>query len=100
MDPVFQYQFRLILIGDSTVGKSSMLKFFTDGKFTMVSIFNFFRVFQVIVLVRGIHGNLFVCELFLLLSHFKWLWLPATYQQVVSAWNQYRENNFSTESSR
>ncbi|CAG5124914.1 unnamed protein product [Candidula unifasciata] len=32
-DPMFEYQFRLILIGDSTVGKSSLLKYFTDGKF-------------------------------------------------------------------
>ena len=33
VDPIFDYQFRLILIGDSTVGKSSLLKYFTDGKF-------------------------------------------------------------------
>ncbi|BFZ09451.1 hypothetical protein BsWGS_12490 [Bradybaena similaris] len=32
-DPIFEYQFRLILIGDSTVGKSSLLRYFTDGKF-------------------------------------------------------------------
>lgn len=31
MDPLYQYQFRLILIGDSTVGKSSLLKYFTEG---------------------------------------------------------------------
>jgi GTPase SAR1 family protein len=31
MDPMYQYQFRLILIGDSTVGKSSLLKYFTEG---------------------------------------------------------------------
>lgn len=37
VDPIFDYQFRLILIGDSVVGKSSLLKFFTDGKFTEVS---------------------------------------------------------------
>jgi len=36
-DPSFQYQFRLILIGDTTVGKSSLLKYFTDGKFFEVS---------------------------------------------------------------
>jgi GTPase SAR1 family protein len=38
VDPIFDYQFRLILIGDSTVGKSSLLKYFTDGKFAEVSI--------------------------------------------------------------
>jgi Ras-related protein Rab-39B len=37
VDPIFDYQFRLILIGDSTVGKSSLLKSFTDGKFAEVS---------------------------------------------------------------
>jgi GTPase SAR1 and related small G proteins len=37
VDPLFDYQFRLILIGDSTVGKSSLLKYFTDGKFAEVS---------------------------------------------------------------
>ena len=36
VEPIFDYQFRLILIGDSTVGKSSLLKYFTDGKFTEV----------------------------------------------------------------
>uniref|UniRef100_A0A9J2Q8D3 Uncharacterized protein n=1 Tax=Ascaris lumbricoides TaxID=6252 RepID=A0A9J2Q8D3_ASCLU len=30
--PMFHYQYRLILIGDSTVGKSSLLKYFTEGK--------------------------------------------------------------------
>lgn len=38
VDPIFDYQFRLILIGDSTVGKSSLLKYFTDGKFAEVSL--------------------------------------------------------------
>lgn len=37
----FDYQFRLILIGDSTVGKSSLLKYFTDGKFAEVIILTF-----------------------------------------------------------
>lgn len=37
VEPLFEYQFRLILIGDSTVGKSSLLKYFTDGKFAEVS---------------------------------------------------------------
>ncbi|KAK7605299.1 hypothetical protein V9T40_007157 [Parthenolecanium corni] len=37
VEPYFDYQFRLILIGDSTVGKSSLLKSFTDGKFAEVS---------------------------------------------------------------
>ncbi|XP_060607393.1 ras-related protein Rab-39B-like [Ruditapes philippinarum] len=34
VEPIFDFQFRLILIGDSTVGKSSLLKYFTDGKFS------------------------------------------------------------------
>lgn len=38
VEPIFDYQFRLILIGDSTVGKSSLLKYFTDGKFAEVFI--------------------------------------------------------------
>jgi len=37
MEIPFCYQFRLILIGDSTVGKSSLLKSFTDSKFCEVS---------------------------------------------------------------
>ncbi len=37
VDPIFDYQFRLILIGDSTVGKSSLLRHFTDGTFAEVS---------------------------------------------------------------
>lgn len=37
MEIIFDYQFRLILIGDSTVGKSSLLKMYTDGKFAEVS---------------------------------------------------------------
>ncbi|XP_063225645.1 ras-related protein Rab-39B [Bacillus rossius redtenbacheri] len=37
VEPIFDYQFRLILIGDSTVGKSSLLKYFTDGKFAELS---------------------------------------------------------------
>lgn len=37
VEPIFDYQFRLILIGDSTVGKSSLLKYFTDGKFAEVN---------------------------------------------------------------
>ncbi|XP_014677168.1 PREDICTED: ras-related protein Rab-39B-like [Priapulus caudatus] len=34
VDPIFDYQFRLILLGDSTVGKSSLLKYFCEGKFS------------------------------------------------------------------
>lgn len=34
LEPPFHYQFRLILIGDSTVGKSTLLRVFTDGRFT------------------------------------------------------------------
>lgn len=37
VDAIFSYQFRLILVGDSTVGKSSLLRAFTDGKFTETS---------------------------------------------------------------
>lgn len=37
VEPIFDYQFRLILIGDSTVGKSSLLKSFTEGKFAEIS---------------------------------------------------------------
>lgn len=40
VEPIFDYQFRLILIGDSTVGKSSLLKYFTDGKFAEVKDFS------------------------------------------------------------
>ena len=34
---IWEYQFRLILVGDSTVGKSSLLRRFCDGKFVEVS---------------------------------------------------------------
>lgn len=40
VEPIFDYQFRLILIGDSTVGKSSLLKYFTDGRFAEVNVIN------------------------------------------------------------
>ena len=30
---MYAYQFRLIVVGDSTVGKSSLLRAFCDGKF-------------------------------------------------------------------
>ncbi|CAG9536782.1 unnamed protein product [Cercopithifilaria johnstoni] len=30
--PMYRYQFRVIMIGDSTVGKSSLLRYFTEGK--------------------------------------------------------------------
>ncbi|CAF0830533.1 unnamed protein product [Brachionus calyciflorus] len=30
---MYTYQFRLIVVGDSTVGKSSLLRYFCDGKF-------------------------------------------------------------------
>lgn len=34
MDPsLWQYQFRIIMLGDSTVGKSSLLKRFTEDQF-------------------------------------------------------------------
>ncbi|KAG2460925.1 RB39A protein, partial [Polypterus senegalus] len=37
MDMLWQYQFRIILLGDSTVGKSSLLKRFTDGLYSDVA---------------------------------------------------------------
>ncbi|XP_077404003.1 ras-related protein Rab-42a [Vanacampus margaritifer] len=37
MDILWQYQFRIILLGDSTVGKSSLLKRFTDGVYSDVA---------------------------------------------------------------
>ncbi|XP_018603350.1 ras-related protein Rab-42a [Scleropages formosus] len=37
MDTLWQYQFRIILLGDSTVGKSSLLKRFTDGVYSDVA---------------------------------------------------------------
>lgn len=36
VEPIFDYQFRLIVVGDSTVGKTALLRAFTDGKFTQV----------------------------------------------------------------
>jgi GTPase SAR1 family protein len=30
--PLYHYQYRIILIGDSTVGKSSLLRFFSDNR--------------------------------------------------------------------
>ncbi|VDO40455.1 unnamed protein product [Haemonchus placei] len=35
--PLFHYQFRVILIGDSSVGKSSLLRYFTEGKIAEIS---------------------------------------------------------------
>jgi len=37
VEPIFDYQFRMILIGDSTVGKSSLLRYFTIGQFSEIS---------------------------------------------------------------
>ncbi|CAH8596842.1 unnamed protein product [Schistosoma curassoni] len=37
MLPYFDYQFRVIIIGDSMVGKSSLMKSFVEGNFTPVS---------------------------------------------------------------
>ena len=36
-EPNYFYQFRVILIGDSTVGKSSLLRQFTEGHFVQTS---------------------------------------------------------------
>lgn len=49
VEPIFDYQFRLILIGDSTVGKSSLLKYFTDGKFAEVSGLYYILYYVIIV---------------------------------------------------
>lgn len=48
VEPIFDYQFRLILIGDSTVGKSSLLKFFTDGKFAEVWVKDNDRILTIV----------------------------------------------------
>ena len=29
---MYHYQYRIIVVGDSTVGKSSLLRYFTEGK--------------------------------------------------------------------
>lgn len=36
VEPIFDYQFRIIVVGDSTVGKSALLRSFTEGKFTEI----------------------------------------------------------------
>ena len=48
LDPFFEYQFRVILIGDSGVGKSSLLRCFTDGTLSSRTGYTFFvkRIFQ------------------------------------------------------
>ena len=33
VEPIYKYQFRLILIGDISVGKSCLLKYFVQGEF-------------------------------------------------------------------
>jgi len=35
--PMYHYQYRIILIGDSTVGKSSVLRYFTEGRHADIS---------------------------------------------------------------
>lgn len=35
--PMYNYQYRIILIGDSTVGKSSILRYFTEGRCLEIS---------------------------------------------------------------
>lgn len=35
--PMYHYQYRIILIGDSTVGKSSLLRYFTEGRSAEIS---------------------------------------------------------------
>lgn len=36
INPLYDYQFRLILIGDSMVGKSSLVRYFSEGKVASV----------------------------------------------------------------
>lgn len=36
-ETIWSYQFRIVLIGDSTVGKSALLRRFSDGDFLEVS---------------------------------------------------------------
>ncbi|GFS41749.1 ras-related protein Rab-39B [Trichonephila inaurata madagascariensis] len=36
VEPIFDYQFRIIVVGDSTVGKSALLRAFTEGKFSEI----------------------------------------------------------------
>lgn len=58
VDPIFDYQFRLILIGDSTVGKSSLLKYFTDGKFAEVNKYPF--VLMLFLVICGLIARQFL----------------------------------------
>jgi len=37
VDALFDYQFRIIVIGDSMVGKTSLIRSFVDGKFSNIS---------------------------------------------------------------
>ncbi|XP_065545771.1 ras-related protein Rab-39B isoform X2 [Lathamus discolor] len=37
MEAIWLYQFRLIVIGDSTVGKSCLIRRFTEGRFAQIS---------------------------------------------------------------
>ena len=63
VEPIFDYQFRIILIGDSTVGKSSLLKYFTDGKFAEVILWLLFTSRRIITKLKFTSLELF--ELFL-----------------------------------
>ena len=63
VEPIFDYQFRIILIGDSTVGKSSLLKYFTDGKFAEVILWFLFTSRRIITKLKFTSLELF--ELFL-----------------------------------
>lgn len=73
VDPIFDYQFRLILIGDSTVGKSSLLKYFTDGKFAEVS-----SAFIVFLLLDKVFGVLDVnYALFFSCRTLLWEWISS-----------------------
>ncbi|KHJ80812.1 Ras family protein, partial [Oesophagostomum dentatum] len=45
--PLFHYQYRVIIIGDSTVGKSSLLKYFTEGKSSLLKYFTEGKVAEI-----------------------------------------------------
>lgn len=86
VEPIFDYQFRLILIGDSTVGKSSLLKYFTDGRFAEV----IHRVFRFHFIFSSCYLSFFL--LFLVNSTPKFCFKSATKTMSFA----YQKNEFST----
>ena len=58
---IWSWQFRIILVGDSTVGKSALLKRFTEGSFAETSdptVSIFFKFWN--KLLRIVHRKIFV----------------------------------------